>query len=53
MMTEADWMHSDDEDRYVSIGLSLQGRLLLFSYTERVKAIRIISVREAAPKKQL
>ena len=25
LMTEADWMHSDEEDRYVSIGSSSQG----------------------------
>ncbi len=46
MLTEADWMHSDEEDRYVSIGLSSQNRLPVVSYTERVRAIRLISARE-------
>ena len=27
MLTEADWIHSDEEDRYVSVGLSSGGRL--------------------------
>ena len=46
MMTEADWIHSDEEDRYVSIGHSSQSRLLVVIYTERVRTIRIISARE-------
>ena len=46
MLTEADWMHSEEEDRYVSIGFSSQNRLLVVSYTERVRIIRIISARE-------
>ena len=52
MVTEADWFHSNEEDRYISIGLSLQGRLLLVSYTERVRAIRIISARKATSKEK-
>ena len=52
MVTEADWFHFDEEDRYVSIGLSLQGRMLLVFYTERVRAIRIISAREATHKEK-
>jgi uncharacterized DUF497 family protein len=38
--------HSPDEDRYIIIGLSRQGRLLLVSYTERDAIIRMISARE-------
>ena len=52
MVTEADWFHSNEEDRYVSIGLSLQGRVLLVSYTERVRAIRIISARGATAREK-
>ena len=37
--------HSYDEDRYIIIGESVQGRLLLVSYTERGNAIRLISAR--------
>jgi uncharacterized protein len=37
--------HSDDEERYLIIGESKQGRLLITSYTERGESIRIISAR--------
>ncbi len=39
--------HSDDEYRYIMIGMSLQNRLLLVAYTERGDVIRLISAREA------
>ncbi len=39
--------HSEDEDRYISLGYSSQGRLLTVSYTERGDHIRIISCRKA------
>jgi uncharacterized DUF497 family protein len=38
--------HSEDEDRYITIGLSNRGRLLMVAHTERGDAIRIISARE-------
>jgi uncharacterized DUF497 family protein len=38
--------HSQDEERYLIIGESNRGRLLIVSYTERSQAIRIISARE-------
>ncbi len=38
--------HSDDEDRYLIVGESNRGRLLIVSYTERRNSIRIISTRE-------
>jgi len=38
--------HSKDEDRYLIVGRSNQGRLLIVSYTERGDKIRIISTRE-------
>lgn len=41
--------HSDDEPRYLIIGTSQQGRLLIVSYTERAEAIRLISARELTP----
>jgi uncharacterized protein len=37
--------HSDDEERYLIIGKSNQGRLLITSYTERGSSIRLISAR--------
>jgi uncharacterized DUF497 family protein len=38
--------HSDDEHRYLLIGESRRGRLLLISYTERDNVVRLISARE-------
>jgi uncharacterized protein len=39
--------HSDDEERYIIVGQSERGRLLVVSYTERNQKIRLISAREA------
>ncbi|NJM12885.1 MAG: BrnT family toxin [Synechococcaceae cyanobacterium SM1_2_3] len=39
--------HSEDEDRFVTFGISSQGRLLAVSHTERGNSIRIISARLA------
>lgn len=39
--------HSEEEDRYLIVGESHQGRLLIVSYTERGNIIRLISAREA------
>jgi uncharacterized protein len=38
--------HSDEEERYLIVGESKRGRLLIVSYTERKDSIRIISARE-------
>ena len=38
--------HSGDEHRYLIIGQSTAGRLLIVSYTERDGIIRLISARE-------
>jgi uncharacterized DUF497 family protein len=38
--------HSEDEDRYVEIGTSDKGRILVVVYTERGTNIRIISCRK-------
>ncbi len=47
----ADHEHSDDEDRFVLLGLSVQLRLLVVvhCYREAENVIRIISARKAAP----
>ena len=37
--------HSDDEERFVTFGISCQGRLLTVTHTDRAGAIRIISAR--------
>jgi len=44
--TVFDLDYSDEEDRYITIGLSEQKRLLMVSYTEQGDSIRIISARE-------
>jgi uncharacterized protein len=46
-ITTLDSEHSEDEDRFVDIGLSAQGRLLVVVYTERKESTRIISSRNA------
>ena len=46
-MTIADLEHSIEEDRYIDIGISERGRLLVVVYTERGNLIRIISSRRA------
>ena len=38
--------HSDDEDRFITIGWSYQRRLLMVSHTDRGENIRIISSRK-------
>ena len=44
-ITIADPGHSGSEDRFVDIGMSHRGQLLVVSYTERKDRIRIISAR--------
>jgi uncharacterized protein len=44
--------HSVKEHRYIIIGQSKQGRLLMVSYTERDDTIRIISSREVTPEER-
>lgn len=46
-MTIPDPDHSSEEDRYIDMGLSSRGRILMVWYTERGKNIRIISSRKA------
>ena len=41
--------HSADEQRYIDIGSSDKGRVLVVVYTERGSNIRIISCRKATP----
>lgn len=39
--------HSVEEERYITIGLSIKSRLLMAAHTEREDRIRIISARKA------
>lgn len=38
--------HSENEDRFLIVGKSRQGRLLIVSYTERRTSTRLITARE-------
>lgn len=46
--TGADPDHSVVEERYVTFGVSRDGRLLVVSHTEKGEIIRIISARRAS-----
>lgn len=46
-ITVIDEEHSADEERYITIGLSRRGRLLMLAHTDRNGQIRIISARKA------
>ena len=46
-LTGADPDHSDDEERFITFGMSSNAKLLVVSYTERGDRIRIISARAA------
>jgi hypothetical protein len=45
--------HSDDETRFIIIGMSEVGRVLVVSHTDRGERTRIISVREATRKERI
>lgn len=45
-ITVPDPDHSDDEDRFITIGWSNRRRLMMISHTDRDDRIRIISARE-------
>jgi uncharacterized DUF497 family protein len=45
-ITVPDPDHSRDELRYITVGLSSRGRLLMVAYAEREQRIRIISARK-------
>ena len=46
-ITVSDPDHSEEEERFIDIGISKKRRVLAVVYTERRKKIRIISAREA------
>lgn len=49
-ITFVDDEHSVDEERYITVGISGRGRLLVVAHTERQERIRIISARKATKK---
>ena len=50
--TIEDPLHSEEEERFVLIGHSIRGRLLVVVHTERGDRIRIISARLATNKER-
>jgi uncharacterized DUF497 family protein len=44
--------HSDNEDRFITLGIASTGRLLFISHTDREAVTRIISAREATNKER-
>ena len=46
-VTFSDPDHSIEEDRYISVGMSNRGRLLVVAHTDRDDRIRIMSARKA------
>jgi uncharacterized protein len=51
-LTVYDPDHSQDEDRYITIGTSVENRLLLVSHTDRDDRIRVISARIATKRER-
>ena len=51
-ITIADPSHSQDEDRFIDIGMSSRGQILVVVYTERGENIRLISCRSATRQEQ-
>jgi uncharacterized protein len=47
-VTAYDPDHSDNEDRYIMMGMSSNARLIIVSFTDRDENIRIISARPAS-----
>jgi uncharacterized DUF497 family protein len=47
-LTGYDPDHSTEEDRFITVGLSVDGRNIVVSHTDRDSAIRIISARPAS-----
>jgi len=52
-LTIHDPLHSDDEERFVIIGISYKNRLLVVVHIERNDNIRIISARKATHKERV
>jgi uncharacterized DUF497 family protein len=50
--TIPDPAHAESESRFISMGHSEAGRLLVVAYTERERRVRIISAREATSKER-
>ncbi len=51
-LTGFDPDHSIDEDRFVTVGATIDGNLMVVTYTDRGDRIRIISARKATRKER-
>ena len=47
-MTFYDPDHAEDEDRYITLGMTKNGRLLFVSHADRGDRVRVSSAREAS-----
>ena len=52
-LTIHDPLHSEDEERFIIMGISCKNRILTVVHTERGENLRIISVRKATKKETL
>ena len=52
-LTFPDSEHSNGEQRYLSIGLSARGRVLVVVHTDRDQNTRLISCRRATPRERV
>jgi uncharacterized DUF497 family protein len=46
-LTAFDSSHSDDEERFATLGMSDQGRIIVVAHTDRGDRVRIINARKA------
>jgi uncharacterized protein len=51
-LTIRDELHSTDEERFVTMGMSARQRLLVVAHTDRRKRIRVISARAATARER-
>jgi hypothetical protein len=49
-VTYSDPDHSVSEDRYITIGVSRSGRVLIVAHADRADSIRVISARKTTPR---
>lgn len=52
LFTFPDDKHSANEERYINIGISANGRILILTHTERQGKIRIINCRKATTRER-
>jgi hypothetical protein len=51
-ITFIDEEHSMDEERYITMGMSVRGRLLMLAHADRAGRIRIISARRTTKREE-